>query len=237
MSPAALVGVLVAWLLAAPAGLQDTTITVRGFVQSTGQQWRLFLQEPVRYGGTRWSALGLAPEGSWSRYAEQFIEATGRLRAASGVATFTDARMKNVTPPGTTKRTVTTSFTQRAVVTLAVVPQRIRWRDADGQLSGMRPAVFYTLTNHGQTHLEIFHSTRDVLCLAVLRHREREAHWRETWRPEVVGDRLTVSLGATVRFLAPLPEAAAPTPGRYMLRAALCGEAEYGAEAEFEVVG
>ncbi|MGH7567913.1 MAG: hypothetical protein ACREL9_02930 [Gemmatimonadales bacterium] len=237
MSPAAVVGAVLWWLGGAPAGLQDTALTVRGFVQSAGQEWRLFLQEPVAYGGARWSSLGLAPEGSWSRYAEQFVEATGMVRVSTGVATLADARVKNVTAPGTAKRTVTTSFTQRAVVTLAIIPQRIRWRDADGRSSGVRPAVFYTLTNHGQTHLEIFHSTKDVLCLAVRRHRAGEAHWRQTWRPEVVGDRLTVSLGATVRYLAPFPEAAAPTAGRYILRAALCGEAEYGAEAEFEVVG
>src|SRR5256886_9351031 len=72
-------------------------------------------------------------------------------------------------PPGTQRSTVQLSFSQLAVVTLAVIPNRFAWRAGDGQPTGVQPLLMYTVYNQDRksTRLNSSHSqiSYAVFCL------------------------------------------------------------------------
>jgi hypothetical protein len=218
---------------------QDTSLRMTGFVRVAGdsrdssQAW-LELAYPVAASGGRVRGFGLTGDaGKWSRYADRYVEVEGRMIAA---AVLEATRVREVKPPGEARRDVDPSFTQHATATLAVVPQRIRWRDGSGQPTGVAPSAYYTIRNHGDTPLVFLFSSPDVLCIAVTRYGSGDADWRDAWRPPKPNERVNVEMGAAVRYLAPIPEKAAPTPGRYTAHVSLCGIPDYEVSAEFEVV-
>src|SRR2546430_16434701 len=88
-------------------------------------------------------------------------------------------------PPGTQRSTVQLSFSQLAVVTLAVIPNRFAWRAGDGQPTGVQPLLMYTVYNHGQTQLDFMLPTNDVVCVGVQRSEERRVgkECRSRWSP------------------------------------------------------
>jgi len=217
----------------------DTAVRVDGFVQevavgpgdSTALQ--LVLAYPLTLAGNRMRALSLPGGRSrWGRYLDHHVEAEGRIVPP---AFLESPRVREVSPPGEAHREISPTFTQHAAVTLAVVPRRIVWRDTAGMATGVTAAAYYTIVNHSDVPLDLFSTTQEVLCIAVMRTGSAEAGWRDAWRPPRHGERTRVEMRAVVRYLAPLPERAAPIPGRYTVRVSMCAAPEYQVETEFEV--
>jgi hypothetical protein len=217
----------------------DSVLRVRGFVQvdptAAGDSTRaeVLFAYPLTIGGVRIGALRLPGDaGHWSRYVDRYVEAEGRMLPP---LTLSSPRLREVSPAGETRRDVSPSFLQHAALTLSVVPNRIVWRDSAGAPSGVVPVAYFTLTNHGEAPLEFLFSSTDVLCISVGIPGSADPIWREAWRPPHPNTRVSVQMGAVVRYLVPIPERAAPTPGRYTTRVSLCGVSDYEANTEFEV--
>ncbi len=227
-------------LLAVLLSLQvsDTSVRFTGFVVASGSgdsakpQLRLALPLATQTGPV--NALTLPGDlKQWSWYMNRYMEAVGRLLLP---ATLDSPRLREVRPPGEARKEVDPSYTQHATVTLAVVPNRIVWRDSAGHPTGVMAAAYYTVRNKGDTRLVFLFSSTDILCLAVSHAGSGDAQWRDAWRPPKPMDRVEVQMASAVRYLAPIPEVAAPTPGRYTARASLCGVPDYSVTTEFEVV-
>jgi hypothetical protein len=74
-----------------------------------------------------------------------------------------------------------------------------------------------------------------VLCVDV-----RETSGGETWQTTVPAptrnqERIVIRLGGGYRRFIPITPEAAPSPGRYVARVALCGVAHYAVETQFVV--
>jgi hypothetical protein len=217
----------------------DTAVKLDGFVQQIATRAgdsalaQLVLAYPLSVAGTRQRLLALPGEARrWARYVDRYVEAEGRIVPP---ATLEAPRLREVSPPGTGRKDVSPTFTERAEIRLAVVPQRILWQDALGNATGVVVTAYFTMVNHGDVPIDFYFGTQGVLCLSVVAAGGREAAWRDAWRPALPSDRVRVQMGAVVRYLAPLPEAAAPAPGRYTLHASLCSSPNYEVTAEFEV--
>jgi hypothetical protein len=226
-------------LLAVLLSLQvsDTSVRLTGFVVASGSgnsakpQLRLAVPLTTKTGPV--NALTLPGDlKQWSWYMNRYMEAVGRVLPP---ATLDSPRLREVRPPGQARKDVDPSYTQHATVTLAVVPNRIVWRDSAGHPTGVMAAAYYTVLNKGNTQLVFLFSSADILCLAVSHAGTGDAQWREAWRPPRPIDRIDVQMASTVRYLTLIPEIAAPTPGRYTARASLCGVPDYEVTAEFEV--
>jgi len=220
----------------------DTAVRLQGFVQQVPVQpgdttvFRLALAYPLTVAHAAVGTLWLAGErNQWSRYVDRFVEAEGQIVAP---ATLAPTRVYELPPPGVVHRDISPSYTQHAVLTLAMVPQRIVWRDSTGDPTGVRAVAYYTIANRGDTQLYFVFTTPEILCISVTRAGASNAHWRDAWRPrERAEPWLRVQMGTVVRYLFTLPEAAAPQPGRYTVRVSLCGASDYEMEADFEVIG
>lgn len=217
----------------------DTAVRVRGFVQvdptAGGDSARaeVLLAYPRTIGGARVGALRLPGDvGHWARFVDRYVEAEGRIVPP---VTLSAPRLREVSPAGEARRDVSPSFLQHAALTLSVVPNRIVWRDSAGAPSGVLAVAYFTLTNHGEAPLEFLFSSTDVLCISVGLPGSADPIWREAWRPPHPNTRVSVQMGAVVRYLVPIPERAAPGPGRYTTRVSLCGVSDYEANTEFEV--
>ena len=228
---------LVAWPLAIGAqGAGDTTITARGIVQSSG----LFLPSPLLVRGVRIGWLGFDGDTHGiTTYENQFVEATGTLRfrsdtAGAVIAELVDPRAKARDPSGLVRRDVQLSFTQRAVVTLAVEPSRIAWRDSASRASGVRPMLLFSLVNHGDVPIQMSFPRYEVFCVRV---RGVETGGPDTsWTIQLPGVRnITLVMRQRFQELFELPPRAAPKAGRYRARVELCSGSAYGADVFFEV--
>jgi len=231
---------LVAWPLALGAqAAGDTTITARGIVQSKG----LFLPSPLLVRGVRigWLDFDGDTHGI-TTYENRLVEATGTLRfrtdtAGAVIADLVDPRAKERDPSGMVRRDVQLSFTQRAVVTLAVEPSRFAWRDSSSRASGVRPMLLFTLVNHGDVPIQMSFPRYEVICVRVRAVETGGAGRSDTsWTVLMPGVR-NISLVMRQRFqeIVELPPRAAPTAGRYRARVELCSGSTYGADVFFDV--
>lgn len=227
-------------LLIALLALQapDTTVRLTGLIRMPGDtgstQASLWLPYPVAVASGRVRAVALPGDaGRWSRYADRYVEAEGHILPP---ATLSVTHIREVKLPGEGRRQVDPSFTQHATVTLAIVPQRVQWQDSAGRPTGVSAVAYYTIRNQGNTPLVFMFSTTDILCMAVTPAGSSDARWRDGWHPTRVSERVNVEMGAVVHYIAPLPERAAPAPGRYTAHASLCGNPDYEVTTEFEVV-
>jgi hypothetical protein len=144
--------------------------------------------------------------------------------------------LKESEPAGTGRTTARLSFNQVAFVTLSVIPNRFSWRLAGGQPSDVQPLLLYTILNHGQTELDFMLPTNEVLCVDV-RPEGEPASWRTSTHTQGgVHQRIVIRLGGVYRQFVAVPPDAAWRPGRYVAHATLCGVAEYGVNADFEVL-
>ncbi len=234
---------LTAGLLAA-ATPRDTTVTVRGILQiqvdSTGRQTGaiLVLPEPAALSGRSVNTLVLSGDPArWRRYDSHYVEATGAAGAAtpSGVE-FRPARVREVEPEGAVGKTVSLSFSQRALVSLSVLPRRFAWQ-VQGRPSGATPVALFRIGNHGETELDFEFASNEFVCVSVRVEEESEPHWRYQWRYPRPDSRLSVRVGTVFWAMVPLPREALPGPGRYRVRASLCGVSDYETETTVEVTG
>ena len=239
---------LVLFFFVWPLGLRaqaitDTTIQVSGIVkaaQEAPSHWGLFLPAPLLVRGVRIGWLGMDGDTHGvANLQDRFVEATGRLRigtdtAGAVVADLVDPRAKERDPAGLVRQNVQLSFTQRAVVTLAVAPSRIAWRDSAGDPSGVRPLLLFSLVNHGDVPIQMSFPRYEVICVRV---RSQEQGLADTsWTILMPGVR-NISLVMRQRFaeIIELPPGAARKAGRYRARVELCSGSAYGADVFFEV--
>jgi hypothetical protein len=228
------------------AATLDTVLTVRGIVQPRTDErysagvWIVFLPTSIRVGPLRTNAVELAGgRRDGERYADRFVEARGRVtigRDDRGVlrAVMGAARLREVRPEGTVERAVDLSMSQHASVFLSVVPRRVIWRDSAGAATGTTPTVLFSIVNHSQTPLQFSFPTNEVLCVSV--QPEYGGRGKETsWRVLGAQTLIVLRMGTIFRQIIALPDSAAAWPGRYTVRASLCGADEFHAEGELEV--
>jgi hypothetical protein len=227
--------------------LQDTTVVVQGLLvqvpSSDGSgAWLLALPTPFRFRDRLIAELELGGEsGRWHRFGGHYVEARGTLsmdsvpglRPRGGLRI---AAVREVDPEGTARKNVSGSFTHRASMVLWVLPHRFAWLDAAGQPTGVGPAIVYTLNNHGESDVTLEFESKDFACFSVEPRNGGAPPWTFTRRLSEPTDRQQVTLPKFVREVARLPREAAPEPGRYVVRAGLCGFTEYQLETEIEVV-
>ena len=230
---------------AAPSPAQraaDTTLTVEGFLQNDEQfdLWTIVVPLPVQVLGVRTFVLPLVGKTDrWSRYRNEFVAARGRVAPVPGGGTpgigIDVEDMKGRAPPRTTRRSVDHGLTLHADVTLAVVPDRFAWRDADGAATGVNPIALYAITNRRQTPILFLLPTNNFLCISV-NGTESGEHWDSTTKvlnPDA--RRFAVQRGGIFRDAIRLPADAAPRPGRYVAHVGICDVDDYDITAEFDV--
>ena len=216
---------------------QDTAVTVRGFLEPADSGgWGLLLPDPLVVEGRRANWLtARGDDARWRRLEHQFVTAIGQVALGPADAVIQVERLEEVEPEGLRRATVHLSFNQMAVVTLAAIPNHFTWRLSDGGASGVQPLLMYTILNHGLTEIDFMLPTNEVLCARV-RHTTDRTWWRKSLPgPTRNPERIMIRLGGVYRQFVSIPPEAAPGPGRYLAHVTLCGIADYGVEAEFEV--
>lgn len=247
-------GALLATLVAAaarPASGQDaatldTMLAVRGIVQLRTDQadsagvWIVFLPTPIQLGPLRTNAVELGGgRREAERYADRFVEARGRVTIGRDDRNLLHAvmgasRLREVRPDGTVERAVDLSMSQHASVLVSVVPRRVVWRDSAGAATGTTPTVLFSIVNHSQTPLQFSFPTNEVVCVSV--KPEYGGRGKETaWRVLGAQTLIVLRMGTIFRQIIALPDSTAAWPGRYTIRASLCGSDEFHAEGELEV--
>jgi hypothetical protein len=227
--------VLVA-LSTAPQGAapQDTTVVVQGLVgQLPGSgTWLIGLPVPFRFHDRVIAELELTGDSTrWTSHAGHFVEVRGALNVeAAGRAKLRATTIREVDPEGTVRKVVSNSFTHRVAVTLWVLPRTIAWVDSAGRSTGVGPAIVFTANNHGESDVTMEFASKDFVCFSVEPNAGGVAPWRFARQLNTPTDRLQVTLPKFVREVARIPRAAAPTRGRYTVRAGFCGFTEYDLE-------
>lgn len=251
MIRASLAAAITFWPLAIATGSAqvepDTVQVFRGYVQEadTGPGWRLVLVYPFTSGSLRVQSLWL-PESSgggrrWTRYRNRLVRATGAVTTVPGPAgpaglRLDVRRMEAVEVPGTHSRAVRPMISQRAMLTIGVVPNRFAWLETTGDSTGVNPAILFSITNDGEAPLEFEFRSNDVICAAVFQGDDPRPRWRYSWKGDAVTRRLSIGLGTVLRWVVPLPPEAAREPGVYGAEASLCEVQDYRARVEFEVI-
>lgn len=219
---------------------QDVSITVRGFLRFGGSPpgWILVLPEPVALPGYRTSVLTVTGDPArWTRFRDRYVEVGGRASRPPGSPTAALAldRVHDAEPAGTVRRDIQPSLTRAARLIFSIVPSRFAWRTAEGQPTGVQPVLVYSIVNHGQTSLEFMLPSNELVCIAVTPEWGAAGWEHTTQAPAPTPQRIVIELGSVYRETVTIPEAAARAPGRYTVRATLCGVADYVMETEFEV--
>jgi hypothetical protein len=224
----------------------DTVLTARGIVElrtdvaDTAARWVVFLPAPITLRNLKTNTIVLAGGARLAdRYVDRFVELKARVAVEQDATGKTsaiarEARLREVQPDGMVQTDIDLSFSEHATVQLAVVPKTIVWRDASGAPSGVTPTVLFSIINHSQTELRFFFPTNEVVCVLVRPADEgggREVSWRATGKETLV----TLRMGSVFRQILPIADSLASFPGRYVVRAALCGADQFHAEADFDI--
>jgi len=216
-APARVLALLVATSVGANGQeVPDTAVEVQGFLQrdTASGRWSILLPQPLALLGTRTNEFAVQGEVErWTAFQNRFVEVQGRASsrplAAGGTPALAIrvADVKEVEPSGTSRRAVNRGPVWHALVTLAVVPHRIVWQ----------------------------HPTDEMLCVSV-KPENGPVQWSDTTRMgDVGGRRFVIPHGSAYREAVPLPQAAAPQPGRYVARAGICRIGDYDVSTKFEV--
>ena len=225
----------------------DSIMTVRGIVEfrtdrsdSTGA-WVVFLPTPVMVKNLKTNNVTLAGgERVAARFIDRYVEVQGRLaveRDATGrtVAIANEPRITEIRPDGLVHEDVELSLSEHATVQLAVVPRAAAWHDSTGAPSGVTPTVLFSIVNHSQTELRYYFPTTEVVCVGVQSvdaDRGTEIIWKVTAKDRQV----ILRMGAVFRQIVAIPDSVARVPGRYVVRAALCGADQLHAEVTFDIL-
>jgi hypothetical protein len=223
---------------------QDSAVTVRGVLQVLDSAAAILaLQAPLAVPNMRTNALTLVGDPRrWNRDDSRYVEVVGTLAppqvAVAGrpaLPALRVTKVREVDPDGLVRRTISTSFTQRVIVTLAVVPGRLMWRDPAGQATGVAPVVLFTVINHGEVPLGFEFPSNEFVCVSVTPPDGGEPAWNFAWKAHELNTKLIIKIGSTFKSVIPLPEAAAGEPGRHTVRAMLCGIEEYALDVPLDV--
>lgn len=236
-----LVLALLATFAAAAAAQQapDTTVTLQGFVQhfADSEPETLVVPQPFQAFGVHTFVLSLGDQsGKWERFLGQYVEARGRVSPdPDGRLIFDVQRMKEVEAPGTAHRTLDRGTTMHAVITAAVIPNRVRWHDAQGKPTGVNPTLRYAIRNQRQTPIFFVLPTNNLLCVSV-NPVNGSGKWNyATTVLRTDARRFTVSRGGWYTDVMQLPEDAAPLHGRYVAQVGICEVDDFDIVTEFTV--
>jgi hypothetical protein len=233
-------------VLSAPARAQDAAqsssmVVLQGLIGRAPDAWLLAMPNPRRIGARPLAELELTGDSTrWTKYAGRYVEARGVI-AADSVAghdrrgRLTVSAVREVDPAGTVRRTISNSWTHRVAATLWVLPQKFAWEDERGRPTGVGPTIVYTLNNHGESDVTLQFGSRDFACISVEPKEGGAPPWKYVRQLDQANPRPVVILPKFVREHTALPREAAPSPGRYIVRASLCGYKEYELETEIEV--
>ncbi len=225
----------------------DSIVTVRGIVEQRADRsdsadaWVVFLPQPLRMKNLRTNTVALAAgERLARRFLDRYVELRARVaveRDAADriVAVANDARIAEVRPDGLVQQDVDLSLSERATVELAVVPRAATWRDSTGAPSGVTPTILFSIVNHSQNEQRFFFPTTDVLCIGV-RRSDADEGFGIIWKVPGKDRQVVLRMGAVFRQILSIPDTLATAPGRYVVRAALCGADAFHAEATFDVL-
>jgi hypothetical protein len=223
----------------------DSIMTVRGIVEFRTDQsdsagaWVVFLPVPIMLKNLKTNNVTLAGgERVAARYEDRYVEVQGRVaveRDATGrtLAIANEPRITEVHPDGLVREDVELSLSEHATVELAVVPRAAVLHDSTGAPSGVTPTVLFSILNHAQTELRFYFPTTEVVCVGVQRidaDRGTEIIWKVGRDRQVI-----LRMGAVFRQIVAIPDSVARAPGRYAVRAALCGADQLRAETTFDV--
>lgn len=225
-------------LLLAALVAQDTAVVVQGVLlqvpASAGGEWLVALPTPFRFHDRNITELPVARDNKrWEKFQNRYVEAHGRLQSTGALRVD---EMREVEPEGTVRKTTRTSFSHRIVLVLWVLPQHFRWRDAAGRPTGVTPSIIYTMNNHGESALTLRFATNDFVCFSVEPVDGGTPAWHFATHLQEKNEARTVTMSPFVREVTPIPLDAAALPGRYRVRAGLCGFTDYQLETEIEVL-
>lgn len=225
----------------------DSMMTLRGIVEQRSDQsdsagtWVVFLPAPVRVKNLRTNVIAVADgERRAGRFVDRYVELQGRVAvegdaAGRTVAIAYEASVREVRPDGLVQEDVDLSMSERATVELAVVPRAVVWADRGGVPSGVTPTVLFSIVNHSQTELRFFFPTNEVVCVQVRPSDTASTH-EVTWKVSGRDQLVTLRMGSVFRQVLSIPSTMAAYPGRYSVRAALCGADQFHAEAMFDIL-
>src|SRR2546430_4657219 len=141
-APARVLALLVATSVGANGQeVPDTAVEVQGFLQrdTASGRWSILLPQPLALLGTRTNEFAVRGEVErWTAFQNRFVEVQGRASsrplAAGGTPALAIrvADVKEVEPSGTSRRAVNRGPVWHALVTLAVVSQRLVWQHPEG---------------------------------------------------------------------------------------------------------
>jgi hypothetical protein len=157
-------------------------------------------------------------------------DATGRT-----IAIANEPRITEIRPEGLVQEDVELGLSEYVTVELAVVPRAAAWHDSTGAPSGVTPTVLFSIVNHSQTDLRYYFPTTEVVCVgvqSVAADRGTEIIWKATAKDRQV----ILRMGAVFRQIVAIPDSVARVPGRYVVRAALCGADQLHAEATLDIL-
>lgn len=225
----------------------DSIMTVRGIVEfrtdqsdSTGT-WVVFLPMPVMLRNLKTNTVTVAGgERVAARFVDRYVEVQGRVaveRDAAGrtVAIANEPRITEVRPDGLVQEDVDLTMSEHATVALAVVPRAAAWHDSTGAPSGVTPTVLFSIVNHSQTELRFFFPTTEIVCVGV-QPVDADRGYEIIWKVSGKDQQVVLRMGAVFRQIVAIPASLAPVPGRYVVRAALCGADRLRAEATFDIL-
>jgi hypothetical protein len=225
----------------------DSIMTVRGIVEfrtdksdSTGT-WLVFLPAPITVKNLKTNNVALAGgERVATRFIDRYVEVQGRVaveRDATGrtLAIANEPRITEVHPQGLVQEDVELSLSEHATVQLAVVPRAAALHDSTGAPSGVTPTVLFSIVNHSQTELRYFFPTTEVVCVGVQRV-DADQGTEIIWKVAGNDRQVILRMGAVFRQIVAIPDSIARVPGRYVVRAALCGADQLRAETTFDVL-
>ncbi|HET9708156.1 MAG TPA: hypothetical protein VFP39_07615 [Gemmatimonadales bacterium] len=240
-----------AFLLAGNATAQrlvavDSIMTVRGIVEfrtdgSGSGAWVVFLPTPVLVRNLKTNIVALAGgERLAARFIDRYVEVRGRVAVeqdASGrtVAIANEPRIAEVRPDGLVQEDVDLSLSEHATVELAVVPRVAARHDSTGAPSGVTPTVLFSIVSHSQTELRWFFPTTEVVCVGV-QPVDADQGYEIIWKVTGKDQQVILRMGAVLRQIVAIPDSVARAPGRYVVRASLCGADRLHAEATFDIL-
>lgn len=223
----------------------DTTVVVQGLMvrapPASGGSWMIALPKPFAFRDQAIAELALTGNSSrWDGFDGRYVEARGLLTTAPAPGSRGQLQIRSireVDPPGTARKTVSSSWSHRVAIVLWVLPLKFAWRTESGKATGVGPVIVYTLNNHSEADVNMVLASRDLVCFSVEPRDGGAPAWHQEHALDQPRDRQSVALPRFLREVARIPEAAAPTPGRYIVRAGLCGYKEYEVETEIEISG
>lgn len=225
----------------------DSIMTVRGIVEFRTDKsespgtWVVFLPMPVMVKHLKTNNVTLAGgERVAARFIDRYVEVQGRVAveqdaAGRTVAIANEPRIAEVRPDGLVQEDIDLSLSQHATVQLAVVPRAAAWHDSTGAPCGVTPTVLFSIVNHSQTELRFFFPTTEVVCVGV-QPADADRGYEIIWKVTGKDQQVILRMGAVFRQIVAIPDSLARVPGRYVVRAALCGADWLHAEATFDIL-